>query len=191
MEMRALIAVLIMAGVCSACAYTTVKPVEYTNRKRNGHRFYDPKPILVATCDAATVVYVPDYSRGYTVQPRAWLAKNDSKTAMLAGMLTEQHSNIDTTGPLTMAQALGSEAIKAAETVGKLFGGAVGATGIGAPGIYEFEYSTELDEETSAPAGTLKGLRLLTPLGSCADGDDAGDGDDSGAARKERKKGGS
>ena len=142
----------VVAILATGCAYTVVKPVGYDDEERRGVRYYDPQPVLVATCETVSVTFVPNYNRGYSVQFRSFLAKNDTSLYESGGMLSKIEADIDTTALLSFLQAVGSEAL---EQAGKL--AALGAAGGGFPqqGLWRFDYGADGKLEKLTP--------LLTP----------------------------
>ena len=143
--------------LASGCAYTIIKPVDYGDTGRRGYRIYDPQPILVSTCETTSIAFVPNLSRGYSVQPRAWLSKNKSELKVASGMLSEAAVELDSTAFLTLLQSVGGEAIKAAEKLAALGDGATG--GLRQAGVWSFDYDAR---------GLLTGLRPLVVFGDCA-----------------------
>jgi hypothetical protein len=134
----------VVAILATGCAYTVVKPVGYDDEESRGVRYYDPQPVLVATCETVSVAFVPNYNRGYSVQFRSFLAKNDTSIGESGGMLSKIEANIDTTALLSFLQAVGKLA-------------ALGAAGGGfqQQGIWRFDYDADGNLEKLTP--------LLTP----------------------------
>ena len=69
-DLHRLAIALVLPVALASCAYTSVKRVDFNDTKQRGIRVYDPKPVLIVNCDATTLAFLPDFSRGYTVQPR-------------------------------------------------------------------------------------------------------------------------
>jgi hypothetical protein len=136
--MRYLVTVIALL-LCSGCAGTTSTPVAYGDRKTEGFRIYDPKPLLVVTNKTAQVVFVPNFNRGYAVRFYAYLSKNDVTLKTADGAMTELGSHLDTTAALTLFQTLAQEALKQVDKL-KALGSAVDGTITGKEGLYEFEF---------------------------------------------------
>lgn len=128
--------------ILNGCAWTKVEPIAYDDRKTDGVRVYDPKPILIVTETTTTVTMLPNYNRGYAVRYGQFLSKNKVNLQVKEGLITQIESDADTTGLLSLFQALGSEAIKGIDKLAAL--GAEIESGIpGMEGIYEFEFDTD------------------------------------------------
>ncbi len=139
------------------CASTQVRPVSYDDNERPGIRYYDPQALLVVTCETTQVVFVPNYQRGYTVQPRAWLAKNDFSIEQSNGMLGELKADMDSASALTLLQSAATEALK---TSGSL--SARGESALapipGMTGIWRFDYDRD---------GVVAGLTRISEAYEC------------------------
>ena len=131
----------LLAAVAGGCAaWTDVVPVEYADRDAKGLRVYDPIPLLVVTAEQTSIVFVPDFERGYSVRFHAWLAKNNSSIKLADGaLMTEMGSNLDTTGLLSLLQSVGGKAIENAEQL-SAFGQPVTGAITGKEGIYRFDF---------------------------------------------------
>lgn len=136
------IVILLFTAIISGCSITTAVPVKYSDSKTEGFRIYDPKPLLVITDKQASIVFVPDYTRGYAVKFKAYLAKNKSKMVASNGAMTEINADIDSTGVLDLLSSLGQEALKQAKTLSAL-GADVTGTISNKQGIYEFNFDVQ------------------------------------------------
>jgi len=137
----------------SGCAYTTAKPVDFTDRDTKGFRVYEPRPLLVVTDKSTQVVFVPNFDRGYAVRFGAFLSKNDITLKTTEGALTEISSNIDTTAALTLFQTLGQTALQQVDKL-KALGATVEGKIPSMEGVFDFEFDA---------AGRFTGLKKLTP----------------------------
>lgn len=159
--MLRLTSVCLVAALSLGCAYTIVKPVGYdVTRKENqarGFRFYDPQPILFVGCSKTQLSYVPNFNRGYVVQPRAWFARNDFNLHLRDGMLAEADSEIDATAALTFFQELGTEAVKQLPALAAL-SAELRAQQRQTASVWKFDYDG---------AGALGGITKLADLGPC------------------------
>jgi Txe/YoeB family toxin of Txe-Axe toxin-antitoxin module len=161
-----------MLLLCSACAYTVVNPLPEDDDSTEGYRFYEPMPVLLVGCTRIELGFVPDYSRGYSVQPRAWLAKNDFEIKLDNAMLEEATSDLDSTALLTFLQTVGSEAIEGAEKLAALSGDVTGVVSRREAHLYRFVYDEkgrfeELDDlgkisDCPAPGGSGGGKGRAT-----------------------------
>lgn len=132
------------------CAWTTVEPIKADDRKTEGFRYFDPKPLLVVTDTNTQIVYVPNYSKAYAVRFGAFLAKHDMKLTIADGaFFKEIDDKQDPTEFIKGLVALGQDALKAASSAAKA---AADATAGQLVSIYEFEF----DE-----FGNIKGLHQL------------------------------
>ncbi len=145
--------ILLLPSLISACAYTTSKPVEYAS-KEEGFRIYDPKPVLVITCQSVQIATLPDFTRGYAVNFDAVLAKNTSSVQVTEGQLTQASANLDDTAPLQLLQAWGEKALGSAQALAAL-GSPVSGTIPGMLGIWLIDYS---------PDGNIASLHPITPM---------------------------
>jgi hypothetical protein len=109
---RLLAALPLLGGL--GCAYTIVKPLEPGDTGTRGYRFYGAMPYLLEGCTKLEVVYLPDFSRPYAVQPRAWLSKNQLELQLAAGQLVQARGEIDSTALLRFLETVGAEAIEQA-----------------------------------------------------------------------------
>jgi hypothetical protein len=134
----------------------TVRPLEAGDTTTPGYRFYEAAPAVLAGCEETKIVYLPDRSRGYAAQPRAWLAKNDYELNLENGMLTKTRGSLDTTALLSFLSDVGSEAIKAAGTLSALSAEAGGARREARLYVIEFD-----------DGGLISGLRPIGSLGEC------------------------
>lgn len=126
-----------------ACASTTAIPVSPQDQTTPGIRVYDKKPLLFVYENAATVDFIPNYSRGYALQFTAFLAKNDVKTVYENGSLKSLDTNLDSTEALKLIQALAEKLLGAAfpAEAPRTSGGAAGAGALLA--VYDFEFSED------------------------------------------------
>ena len=144
--------------VATGCAYSIVKPVA-PGDSDSGYRYYDPLPLLLEGCTKTEVFYIPNFSRGYAVQPRAWLSKNTHELSVAAGQLTQTKGTLDTTAFLTFLQNAATEAIKAAGTFAALStSDTMGLTNRRRATVHRFVF----DE-----GGGLTGMEPLFSLGEC------------------------
>jgi hypothetical protein len=141
--------VAILAG---GCAYTVVEPVGYDDAGRRGVRYYEPQPLLVATCETVSVAFVPNYNRGYSVQFRSFLARNNTSIQESGGMLSKIAADVDTAPLLSLLEGVGAEALEQAEKLAAL--GAAGG-GFEQRGVWRFDYDAHGNLENLTP--------LLTP----------------------------
>jgi hypothetical protein len=137
--MQKLILCLIGVFLTSACAQTTVKPVKYNNFDKEGLRVYDPLPLLIITCTNVQLVSVPDFTRGYTVTFKSFLAKNNSSAKVTEGLITELSANLDDTGLLSLLQSWGEKALGVAKDLAQL-GAQVPGTIAGMEGIWRLNF---------------------------------------------------
>lgn len=142
--MKILLASLLVT-LTGCAAWTSVRPVDYSDRSQTGLRVYDPIPLLVVTETSTRVVFVPNFERGYTVSFHAWLAKNQASIKVGDGALTtEMGTNMDTSGLLSLLQSVGGSALENADKLAA-FGATVEGTISKLEGIYRFEFSAEGD----------------------------------------------
>ena len=95
--LRILALALISCASLTACAYTTVIPIDAHDRTTPGQRVYDTKPILIVSQTGAQVVFIPNYSKSYAVQFGAFLAKNEFSIKTENGSITQLDSKLDDT----------------------------------------------------------------------------------------------
>lgn len=153
MKARALF--LVLGALTSGCAYTTAVPVGYADTKTEGIRVYDPQLLLFVTCTTTQVLSVPDMQRGYALQAKAYLAKNEAKFIVQEGQLTQSETKLDTTGLLSLLQAWGEKALDQVEKLGAL--GASVAGGIpGMEGVWLLRLNADggVDEFRRVAVGT-------------------------------------
>lgn len=133
--MKELLTFVSLAVLATGCAYTTAVPIQYGDRETEGFRVYDPQTLLIVTCDNAEVVTVPDYQRGYALQAKAYLAKNDTIFKMEGGQLAEVDTKLDTTALLSLLQSWGERALDQVQNLGAL-GASVGGGLKGMEGVW-------------------------------------------------------
>jgi len=133
--MKRLVFLAVLATLASGCAYTTAVPVGYTDRTTEGVRVYDPQMLLVVTCENVQVTAVPDYQRGYALQAKAYLAKNEATFKTTEGLLGEVDTKLDTTGLLSLLQGLGETALEQAGNLAAL-GASVSGSLKGMEGVW-------------------------------------------------------
>jgi len=139
------------------CASTQVRPVAYGDDETPGVRYYDPQALLIVTCETTQVIFIPHFQRGYTVQPRVWLAKNDFSIEQSNGMLGELAADMDSTNALTLLQSAATEALEAAAPLSARGESAL-APIPGMTGIWRFDY-----DET----GMVAGLTRISEAAAC------------------------
>lgn len=139
------------------CASTPVRPVAYGDDETPGIRYYDPQALLIVTCETTQVVFVPHFQRGYTVEPRVWLAKNDFSIEQSNGMLSELATDMDSTNALTLLQSAATEALEAAGPLSARGESAL-APIPGMAGIWRFDYDRE---------GVVAGLTRISEAAAC------------------------
>lgn len=101
MKALALFAACLFAG----CAGTTIKPVT-DDTVANGIRYYEPAPFLLVTPDgrgniSSRIIYLPDLTELRSVDPFAYMAKNNTTLTFSNGMLVQNKSIIDETAIAT------------------------------------------------------------------------------------------
>jgi len=158
MNSRMVLALLVACGLEAGCAYTIVKPVERGDLDSRGYRYYDPLPLLLEGCTTTQIVYVPDFQRGYAVQPRTWLAKQDHELQLADGRLSQTKTSTDTTAILTLIQNVATEAIKNAASLAALSDAA---------GESNRAYATIRPIQYDAETGAFAGFGTATVLSPC------------------------
>lgn len=119
--MKKSITVLAICGLLlNACAWVSVKPVKPTDTETNGFRYYDTKPLLVVTDTNTQVIFVPNYSRAYSLSFGAFMSKHDITLETKDGtFFTKIDDKQDPAEFLKGLVALGQDAIKAAGQAAK------------------------------------------------------------------------
>jgi len=140
---------------------TTIHPVAYNDDHTGGFRIYDPKPLLIVTDTNATVVFIPNYSRGYAVNFHAWLAKNTSSVKQADGGVNEMNVNLDSSDFLNFLGQLGQKALEQAATL-KGLSSQVGGAIADRQGVYEFVFDAR---------GDFTGLRKINMCGDAGNCD--------------------
>jgi len=151
----------------ASCATTTAKPVKYSDTTTEGFRFYDPQPLLVVTCQQVQIAEVPDFERGYAVQYRAYLAKNESSMKTASGLLSESSAKLDDTALLSLLQAWGEKALGAVESLAGLGAATVSGTIPGMLGVYRLTF----DSATGQLTGVERLSKDIDPNGRCPNQD--------------------
>ena len=92
-------------------SWVTVQPLKADDRETNGFRFYEAKPLLVVTDTNTQIIYVPNYSRPYSVQFGTFLAKHDIVLETDGALLKKIEDKTDPTEFIKGLIALGGQAL--------------------------------------------------------------------------------
>jgi hypothetical protein len=151
--------ILLAVFTTTGCAYTIVKPVEPSDTAR-GYRYYDPLPLLLEGCAETKLFYLPNFNKGYAVQPRAWWAKNQYELQIEDGQLTAAKGTLDSTALLALLENVGSEAVESAGSLAALSANDGSSQAVRHRArIYRFDFD--------AATGILSGLTSIAELGQC------------------------
>jgi len=103
----------------AACAHVCIKPADDAT---HGFRYYLPHPYLLVTHDAAQIVWLPDLSKPYAIQPKCGIGTMKLDLTLEDGWkLTGVNHDVDTKVPETIdavGKALASAATAAAGVAG-------------------------------------------------------------------------
>jgi hypothetical protein len=151
---------LALAFAVSGCAHLTFQTQEQWERpwyrrwfaKRDGIRYYRPKPYLLVTQGAAEqpkglcaveIRYLPDYSQQYVIVPHYWIGSVALKPTLTDGWnLTGLDSAVDTKIPETLGAIAGLGKLFLPSGVARMEDGGRPEEGIG-PGLYPIEHHSE------------------------------------------------
>lgn len=100
----------------SGCSYIRVTDVKSPSDPHEGIRVYEPRVYLLVDVSEkeTTIVYAPNYTRGYDIKPVSILSKHDFNVEIGEGLLQKVSSNQDSTALLTFIQGaaeLGAKAV--------------------------------------------------------------------------------
>jgi hypothetical protein len=138
----------------SACSYTTAEPVPFGDHRTSGFRFYEAKPLLVITPQSTTIVYVPDFERGYAATFGAILTKTHTDIKINNATLAEVSGDLDATGPLSGFFSYASTALQQGAKLGGVISENITGGVPGKYGVFEFEVNG---------TGQITGLHPITP----------------------------
>jgi hypothetical protein len=84
----------------AACAHVCIKPADDAT---HGFRYYLPRPYLLVTRDAAQIVWLPDLSQPYAIQPKCGIGTMKLDLTLEDGWkLTGVNHDVDTKVPETI-----------------------------------------------------------------------------------------
>jgi hypothetical protein len=127
-----------------ACSHVSITRVDASHPYESGLRFYRPWPYLLVTLDKnearqAQIVYLPDLSEEYVIEPKVRLGSVDVKATLEDGWkLTSLGASADPQIAETLDAV--SNLIGAASAVGVAPSGAGSAFPL-APGLYRLTYA--------------------------------------------------